>query len=274
MKYPQFSVSLCVYEKDEPQWFDLAVESILNQTVPPSEVVLVVDGPVPPKLDQCIQKYEKNDIFQVIRFAENRGHGIARRAGLEACTKELVALMDADDISEADRFRQQLQIFQTQNVDIVGGDIAEFIGEPENTVAYRKVPMRDVDIKHYMRERCPFNQMTVMFKKSAVQKSGGYLDWYCNEDYYLWLRMSLCGCTMMNTGTVLVFARVGPEMYSRRGGLRYFQSEARLQSYMLQNRIIGLGTYCLNIAKRIIVQLLLPSRVRGWVFRKFARNKN
>ena len=42
----KFSVSMCVYIKDTPEWFTTAVESVLNQTVKPSEVVLVVDGPV------------------------------------------------------------------------------------------------------------------------------------------------------------------------------------------------------------------------------------
>ena len=40
----EFSVSMCVYGGDDPVWFRTAVDSILNQTVPPSEVVLVVDG--------------------------------------------------------------------------------------------------------------------------------------------------------------------------------------------------------------------------------------
>ena len=47
-----FSVSMCVYGKDNPQWFETAVDSVLNQTVMPDEVVLVVDGPVPVEISK------------------------------------------------------------------------------------------------------------------------------------------------------------------------------------------------------------------------------
>ena len=75
-----FSVSMCVYGKDDPQHFKTALESILNQTAMPDEVVLVVDGPVPEALGNIISQYENNPIFNIIRFSENRGHGEARRA--------------------------------------------------------------------------------------------------------------------------------------------------------------------------------------------------
>ena len=155
----------------------------------------------------------------------------------------------------------------------MGGNISEFIESIDNVVAFRNVPVNDCEIKEYIKKRCPFNQMTVMFKKSSVQKAGGYVDWYCDEDYYLWIRMAQMDCKMMNTGTILVNARVGQDMYNRRGGKKYFKSEAKLQKYMLDNKIIGFGTYLNNILKRFIVQVLLPNKLRGWVFKKFARGK-
>ena len=65
--------------------------------------------------------------------------------------------------------------------------------------------------------------------------------------------------------------RVGKEMYQRRGGLKYFRSEKALQKFMKKNKIIGFGTYFVNVTKRFIVQVLLPNKLRGWVFKKFAR---
>ena len=57
--YPAFSVATSVYKNDNPEWFDIAMESILNQTVKPSEIVLVIDGPVPDEIIKVINKYEK-----------------------------------------------------------------------------------------------------------------------------------------------------------------------------------------------------------------------
>ena len=270
----KFSVSMCVYGKDNPLWFETAVESVINQTVRASEIVLVVDGPVPDELDSIIKKYETMPVFKVIRFEENQGHGNARRAGLKAATYELVALMDADDICIPERFEKQLEIFANDStVDIVGGNISEFIGDPKNIVAKRDVPSNDAEIKEYMKKRCPMNQMTVMFKKSSVEQVGGYLDWYCDEDYYLWIRMAMANMIFANMPDTLVYVRVGEQMYQRRGGRKYFRSEAKLQKYMLKHKIIGFGTYTVNVTKRFIVQRLLPNKLRGWVFKKFARNK-
>ncbi|MBQ3064013.1 MAG: glycosyltransferase [Clostridia bacterium] len=268
----KFSVSMCVYGRDNPDWFQVAVDSILNQTCPPDEVVLVVDGPVPEALDGVIAEYEKLAAFKVIRFAENRGHGNARRAGLENCSHNIVALMDADDISVPDRFERQLAEFERdEHLDIVGGAITEFIDEPQNAVGQRVVLATDEEIKRDMKTRCPMNQMTVMFRKDSVQRVGGYVDWYCDEDYYLWIRMLLADMRFANIPDTLVYARVGKEMYQRRGGVKYFKSEARLQKYMRKQGVIGFGTYLSNVLKRLIVQVLLPNRLRGWVFKKFAR---
>lgn len=270
----KFSVSMCVYGGDNPEWFETAVESVLNQTVKASEIVLVVDGPVPEVLDNIIQKYEAMLVFNVVRFSENQGHGNARRAGLKAASNELIALMDADDICLPERFEKQLEIFKNDpTVDIVGGNISEFIGKPENVVTKREVPSADAEIKEYMKKRCPMNQMTVMFKKSSVEQVGGYLDWYCDEDYYLWIRMAIANMKFANMPDTLVYVRVGEQMYQRRGGRKYFKSEANLQRFMRKHKIIGFGTYTVNVTKRFIVQILLPNKIRGWVFKKFARKK-
>ena len=272
MSETKFSVSMCVYIKDNPEWFRTAVESVLNQTVKPSEVVLVVDGPVNEQLDAVISYYEKNPIFRVVRLPENVGHGEARRAGLNHCQYELVALMDADDICAANRFEKQLKMFEDDSsLSIVGSNITEFVEEPDNIVGARVVETDDAAIKADMKVRCPMNQVTVMFRKSAVDKVGGYVDWFNEEDYYLWLRMYLDGAKFANLPEYLVNVRVGKEMYQRRGGKKYFLSEAKLQKYMYDNKVIGLVDFVVNVGKRFVVQILLPNKLRSWVFKKFAR---
>lgn len=268
----KFSVSMCVYGGDDPQHFSVAVDSILHQTVKPDEVVLVVDGPVPEALDHIICNYEKDSTFRVIRLAQNRGHGEARRTGLQNCSYDLVALMDADDISVSDRFEKQLEAFEKNpELTIVGGNIAEFVEVPSTIVGIRTVCEEDSQIKQDMKRRCPMNQVTVMFRKKDADAVGGYIDWFCEEDYYLWLRMMLGGAVFANIPETLVNVRVGKEMYQRRGGWKYFVSEIKLQTWMLQHKVMGIGTYGVNVAKRLVVQVLLPNRLRGWVFQKFAR---
>ena len=274
MMYLPFSVSVCVYAGDDSDCFKVAIESILKQTIPPSEIVLVVDGPIPQSLDAVVSFYEKNPIFKVIKLEENQGHGEARRIGLENCSYDFVALMDADDISVPDRFEKQLEFLKNdETLSIVGGNIAEFIDNVDNIVGYRTVLSEDEAIKEDLKKRCPMNQVTVMFRKKDIAAVGGYIDWYSEEDYYLWIRMYLAGMRFANLSDVLVNVRVGNEMYRRRGGLRYFKSEAKLQKYMWKNQVISFSNFIVNISKRLVVQVLLPNWLRGLVFKKFARKQ-
>lgn len=269
----KFSVSMCVYGGDNPAFFKEAVDSIVNQTKKPTEVVIVVDGPVSNETDKILEELSKNDLFKILRLDTNQGHGIARKTGLENCSNELVAIMDADDISVSDRFEKQIKFFvENFDVDIVGGQIAEFVDDTNDVVGKRIVPLEDNSIKRYMKKRCPMNQTTVMFKKKSVEDSGGYIDWFCDEDYYLWIRMAQHNMKLANIDEPLVYTRVADDMYQRRGGIKYFKSEAKLQKYMLDNRIIGFGTYLNNVSKRLILQVFMPNKLRGWVFQKFARS--
>jgi len=214
-----------------------------------------------------------NSKFKIIRLPYNQGHGNARRVGLDKCSYDYVALMDADDISDADRFEKQIKCFEEdKELSIVGGLLEEFIDNMDNVVGVRAVPIEDEDIKNFLKKRCPFNQVTVMFKKSDVALAGGYIDWYCEEDYYLWIRMYQKGMKFKNIAENLVSVRIGAEMYQRRGGWRYFQSETKLQAYMLKHRIIGLGRFIYNVGIRLVVQVIMPNKFRGHLF-KLTRKK-
>lgn len=271
----KFSVAISVYNKDNPKYFDRALESIyITQTVKPSEIVLVVDGPISNEINKVIEKYQDicGNTLKVIYLEQNCGLANALSIAIENSSYELIARMDSDDISVPNRFEQQLTIMNNNpNVDIVGGDITEFIDDEFNIVATRRVPCSDNDIKDYMKIRCAMNHVSVMYKKASVQNSGGYLDLFWDEDYYLWIRMLEHNCIMANTGTVLVNVRTGFEMYKRRGGRKYYLSEKYLQRYMLEKKIINYSTYVKNIAMRWILQIVVPDALRGWLFRQFAR---
>ena len=142
-EYPPFSVAMSVYKNDNPIFFDRALQSITeNQKVMPTEIVIIVDGPVDEKINAVIEKYsEKYGNLNVIRLDKNAGLGNALKLAIENAKYELIARMDSDDVSAPNRFEQQLEIMtKNSDVDIVGGDISEFIGDENNVVAKRKVP--------------------------------------------------------------------------------------------------------------------------------------
>ena len=268
-----FSVAMCVYRNDNPNHFIEAFNSIIEQTVPPNEIVLVIDGPITEGLESAVSLFKESfSELKIIRFNDNKGHGEARRKSFEVCTNDLVAIMDADDICVKDRFEKQLKVFESSNVDVVGGQIIEFIDNPKNIIGERRVPLTDEAIKKYAKRRCPMNQVTIMIKKDSYIDAGGYLDWYQEEDYYLWIRMMLKEKIFVNLEDILVEVRVGKEMYSRRGGVKYFRSEKRLQKFLLKNKIIGFCRYVINVAERFVVQVLMTNKMRKRFFKYIRSN--
>lgn len=266
----KYSVLMSLYKKEHPEYLRLALDSMIDQTVKPDEIVLVEDGPLTDELYAVVDEYRP--YLHIVMNEKNLGLGLALNVGLKACRNELVARMDTDDISTPDRCEKQLAYFTAHpETTILGGQIEEFIESPEKVIGKRVVPETNEELKKYMQKRCPFNHMTVMFKKSDVIKVGNYQDWYWNEDYYLWIRLALEGFKFANFPDTLVYVRVGKDMYSRRGGNKYFKSEVGIQKLMLEKGIIDKSTYIVNCAKRFIVQKMMSNSIRGWVFRKFAR---
>lgn len=273
MEHQPFSVAISVYKNDNPEFFDRALESITDlQTIKPDEIVLVVDGPVPNEINTVIDKYASKYVFNVIRLETNGGLGNALKLATENAKYDLIARMDSDDISIPNRFELELTLFRNNPfLDVVGGNISEFIDKEDNIVAIRKVPCKNDEIRKHMKKRCALNHVSVMFKKSSIMNVGGYQDWFWNEDYYLWIRMWLNNAVFENVDFVLVNVRTGKDMYARRGGLKYYRSEKGLQKYMLRNKMINRFTFFTNCLKRFIIQCVLTNSLRGFVYRHLAR---
>ena len=272
-----FSVITSVYKNDKPEFVRVALDSMLaHQSVKPSEIVLVQDGPVPDGLSSLLSEYELKypEVMHVIRLDKNGGLGNALKLGVEDAKYDICARMDSDDICMPDRFEKQLAYLEARpECDIVGGQMTEFIDTPDNIIGLREVPLTNEEIYRFMKSRCALNHVTVMFRKEAVLKAGNYQDWFWNEDYYLWVRMMMAGCKFANIPDVAVNVRSGADQYARRGGKKYFDSEIGIKKLMFERGMITRKEYIINYIQRFIIQLLLPNCVRGWVFRTFARKK-
>ena len=271
-QFPPFSVLLSVYAKDNPVWVAQALDSVLNNTVRPTEVAVAVDGPVPEELHKVLEEYAQKQGVINWYFPQNRGRGAALQEAVPKCAHELVALMDADDICLPKRFELLLQYFQQHpETDICGGQNEEVDAQTLQTLSFRRVPLTDEEIKRYVKSRSPFNQQTVMFKKTTIQKAGGYRAFHLFEDYDLWVRMTHAGAHMANLPEPLVKMRMDDKMFARRGGWKYFKSNLALQNELLQYGMISLPRYCFNTVVRFTVQVLMPNTLRKFFYRKVLR---
>lgn len=271
----QFSVLLSVYKGERPEYLQAALESIFNQSVFPLEVILVQDGILTDELYAVCSFYERQyDILKIVALEENVGLGKALQIGVLRCKYDLIARMDTDDITEKERFAIQLAEFEKDaELTLLGGYIAEFSDTPDKINGYRKVPLELETIKQYAKRRNPFNHVTVMFRKQAVLAAGNYQTMYLSEDYYLWYRMIKKGFKMKNLPIALVKVRADLEMVKRRGGIRYFWRETKLQRIFYRDGFIGIGFLLSNLLIRFLFRIM-PQNFRGFLYKNILRRKN
>lgn len=265
---------MSVYYKDNADWFIRAVNSMLRQTVPPSDFVLVCDGALSAELDAAIADVTGRfpSLIRVIRLERNMGLGTALATGMKACRHELVARMDSDDIAAPDRMEHQLaRMRQEPSLAVLGGQIAEFSASPDAVTGIRRVPLAHADILRRAGSRNPMNHMTVTLRRSEVLKAGNYRDVPYFEDYDLWARMLSAEMRFANLDRVCVYARVNDNSFRRRGGWRYFRCTCAMERRLLSAGIIGAGRYLLNIAVRFAGTCLVPNSVRAGLYRRVLR---
>jgi len=274
MTLPAFSVLISVYEKDYPEHFRLALQSVIDQTVSPDELLIVGDGPLTDSLRSVIDDFrsEYPEIIRVVQFETNQGLGSALQTGVEECTHDIVARMDADDVAVRDRFERQLKhLSSNSDVDVVGGYIGEFQDDPEEIDQVREVPVESDDVESFSRFRCPTNHPTVMFRRGSVLEAGNYRSLRSQQDYELWMRMLSQGYTIENLPEVLVRCRAGEDLYNRRGGLEYAQLEYSLQREFLQLGVITRFEFIRNLLLRIPARFI-PNKLRGVVYKILLRS--
>lgn len=267
------SVLMSVYKSEVSEYLRQAVESVLEQTRRPDELVIVEDGPLTDELYDMLEQLEISHPGLIHRYPleENRGLGLALKYGVEQCRFSLIARMDTDDISVANRLELQEKAFLVdENLDIVGGHIAEFMIDPNSLVAYRYVPLEHSDIAEYQRKRSAFNHMTVMFKKNAVLRAGNYEHGLYMEDDLLWHNMLSTGSKMKNLDTVLCLVRIGNGMFDRRGGINYWRHYASSRQLMLERQQITRLDYWSSIIIQIVVAIL-PTKLRKLIFLNLLR---
>ena len=271
----KYSFLTSIYRNTKVDEMKVCIQSMINQSFVPEQIVIVIDGAIDGDLKGYIHLLKESDseLYTIVPLENNVGLGLALREGMTHCRNELIARMDTDDICTLDRCEKQLKCFELDDdLSIVGSNIAEFENNVDNVVSYRNVPVSHDEICEYLKSRCPLNHMTVMFKKSKVEEAGGYLAWHYNEDSYLWARMYLVGAKFLNIMENLVFARIDTTTFKRRGGYTYYKSERDLFKFMRKNKIINWMGYLKAKYIRMIVQVLMPNFVREWFFKKFARN--
>jgi hypothetical protein len=269
-----FALLLPVCDSDSEQFLTRAFGSaVIEQTLRPDEVVLVRDGAVRPALQETIDQLRAQSPVPVryVPIPRNGGLGRALDTGLEASSYDVVARMDADDVSMPHRFAVQLPLIA--EADIVGAALLEFGRDIDDIVGKRVPPTEPGEIRAYARLHDPFNHPTVVYRRQAVMASGGYGDLPLMEDYWLFARMLADGAEPLNVAEPLLYYRVGAGAYQRRGGTTLLQSELQLQRLMRDGGITTLPQYARNLMVRGSYRLV-PWQLRRAVYRRIVATRH
>lgn len=255
----KFSVLISVYYKEKSIFLDRALSSIwYDQSVKPSQIVLVCDGVLTDELYECISKWQNilKDMLNVVKLERNFGLADALCIGLNECKYELVARMDSDDVSVPDRFKKQIEFFKTHDVDVCGGCVAEFDTDENCIYAYKKVPQNHDEIVIFAKFRNPINHPSVMFKKSSVFAVNSYERMLYFEDYYLWVKMIMQKMKFYNMKEVLVKMRAGQGQLNRRGGGQYALCEFKFLKRLHDIGFLKFHEFVLNATIKFAIRIM------------------
>ena len=269
----KYSVLMPLYIKDNPDWFNMSLKSILAQTAKPDEIFITCDGAVSPELEAVLQQYAEQfpELFRIYRIPDNAGLGVALARSVPLCRNELIARMDADDFAVPERCEKQLKVFyEHPELDVVGSNVEEFIDDIDNVVSHVVLPEQNDEIIKFAKRRCPIRHPSLMYKKSSVLKAGNYRDYRHAQDYNLIVHMLLSDCKMYNIQENLLYMRVSRDFYKRRGGLEQAKLVLKLKKEFYDCKFYSLWDYIVSGYGNAFVAIL-PNKVRAAFYSRFLR---
>lgn len=276
MSAPEHTISvlLPIHAGVTGQALSACLESILVQTLAPSEIVLVEDGPLGADLRAALDSFTPRQGSAVVRVVleHNGGAGVANDAGLRAATQEWIAKADADDISLPHRLATQWAVVSAGTVDVCGAAMWEFEGDPANIVGVRRMPADGAAIRRRMRSNNPINHPTALYRRDLALAAGGYGAMRYMQDYDLFARMSVRGARMTNLSEPLVLFRAGEGVISRRRwSPAMAEAERTLQANLRRYGVVGRPRAWFNYGWRSAFRRLPPGLVgvlhRRWLSR-------
>lgn len=271
MDNKRVAVIMSVYQKDRLDFLKESIESILNQTYKDVDIYLICDGKLGIELDSYLSSQE-NESFHVNRRQENKGLATSLNELLEIVLKmdyEFIARMDADDISELDRFAKQINfLINHPDIDMVGGAIREIDFEGKVRGKIVKYPCEPNECRSFFSKRNPVAHPTVMFRRRYFEKTGCYYptDFVRNEDTRLWHEGYKHGCVIANLPDILLNFRVTDDMFKqRRNGKEFAKSQLQLRRLIAKDLGFGIMAYVYAYATYLL--MISPSWILKMAYR-------
>lgn len=265
---------MSVYSGENPEFFAQSLESLYIQTYPADEIVVVCDGGLNEQLDGVLEQYSEKfgGKLKIHRLESHGGTAKCANTGLAICKNEYIMKMDSDDICLENRAEKQMTyLAQHPEVSILGSYIQEFDSNTGNDIAVRKPPAENEAIRKFAKRRAPFNNQTLVYKKSLALSIGGYCEELerC-EDYDFMVRMLIGGAIAANIPEVLVRYRVTAGNLNRRRNWRNTKSFIAVRKKIRKMGFSGFMDFLIPCASQIVL-FIVPGFVTGFIYKKLLR---
>jgi len=198
-----------------------AVESLLAQTDPAWQLIAVDDGSTDAS-PAVLSDLARRDARVRVLCGERRGLVPALEAGLAAAKGSLIARLDADDVCAPERLaRQRAHLDAHPEVGLVASRV-RFGGDGRRAAGFARyvewtnglLTHEDIAVARFVES--PLVHPSVMFRRSLVERCGGYRGGDFPEDYELWLRWLEAGVRMEKLAEPLLDWNDSPARLSRR----------------------------------------------------------
>ena len=277
------SVLLSVYKNEKPESLSRALSSIWDdQTLKPSLVVLVEDGPIPAELESIVDGLQLRvnasgvATVTVVKLPVNGGLTKALNQGLKYATGVLIARMDSDDIADPKRFERQVAYLEEHpEVDIVGGSLQEFDRENE-CLNIRHYPLTHEEACRYIVKACPLAHPAVMMRRRIFDEGLWYDERYrMSQDIKLWFDAIMAGYRIGNIPEVVLYFRREGDVFRRRSRAKawnefkiYMNGIYRMKGLLTPAYIYPIARYCFRLLPPAVVKWIYGSKLRKKVLEK------
>lgn len=223
------SVIMSIYNEPE-KWICQSIDSILHQTYSNIELIIVVDNPqIDDGTRSILEKYKEDERVVISYNKENIGLALSMNKAITLAKGEFIGRMDADDISEVDRLKCELQYINEQSADMVCTN-AIYIDENGNECG-RGLPLpSDINSSLYFSNRVI--HPSILIRSEVIRKIHGYRNFRRTQDYDLWLRLLSENCKMCGLDKYLVKYRRSTQQASNSHRLeQYYTVKYQRQLY-------------------------------------------
>ena len=254
---------MSLYKNDVVEYVRLSVESILNQTYRDLDLYLQYDGPIKPEVDAYLSGIGDERVH-IQRRAENKGLAQSLNDLLAIVMPmgyEYIARMDADDISELNRFEKQMAYLEAhKDVDCLGGAINEIDEKGQNRCKVVSYPCEPDKARAFFCKRNPVAHPTVLMRRSLLEKAGGFypMDFVRNEDTMLWYKAYMGGARIANLPDVVLNFRMTDAMFKQRRNGKVF-AKSQLEMRKIINKDLGYGAMSMVYVYAMYALMISPS---------------